>query len=91
MIEPLRRTFAATLIFLFLTSVLITPLSAQTSEAVYDIVIRNSRVLDGAGNPWIVADVAIKDGRFVRIGKIDVTIFDNNLSIGENKINSDRA
>ncbi|MBA4123515.1 MAG: hypothetical protein H0X72_13765 [Acidobacteria bacterium] len=76
MIEPLRRTFAATLVFLFLTSVLITPLSAQTSEAVYDIVIRNRRVLDGAGNPWIVADVAIKDGRFVRIGKIDVTIFD---------------
>ncbi len=71
MIEPLRRTFAATLVFLFLTSVLITPLSAQTSEAVYDIVIRNGRVLDGAGNPWIAADVAIKDGRFVRIGKIE--------------------
>jgi len=71
MIEPFRRTFAATLVFLFLTSVLITPLSAQTSEAVYDIVIRNGRVLDGAGNPWIAADVAVKDGRFVRIGKIE--------------------
>ena len=71
MIEPLRRTFATTLVFLFLTSVLITPLSAQTSEAIYDIVIRNGRVLDGAGNPWIAADVAVKDGRFVRIGKIE--------------------
>jgi len=71
MIKPHRRIFAATLIFLFLTSVLITPAAAQTGEAVYDIVIRNGRVLDGAGNPWIVADVAIKDGRFVRIGKID--------------------
>jgi len=34
----------------------------------YDVVIRNGRVLDGAGNPWIAADVAIKDGKFVRIG-----------------------
>jgi len=36
----------------------------------YDIVIREGRVLDGAGNPCIFADVAIKDGRFVKIGKI---------------------
>ena len=36
----------------------------------YDIVIRGGRVLDGAGNPCIFADVAIKDGRFVKIGKI---------------------
>jgi N-acyl-D-aspartate/D-glutamate deacylase len=71
MIKNLRQIFTATLIFLLLTSVLITPTTAQTSEAVYDIVIRNGRVLDGAGNPWIAADVAIKDGRFVRIGKIE--------------------
>jgi N-acyl-D-amino-acid deacylase len=36
----------------------------------YDIVIRNGRVLDGAGNPWILADVGIKDGRFAKIGRI---------------------
>jgi N-acyl-D-amino-acid deacylase len=39
-------------------------------NAPYDVVIRNGRVLDGEGNPWILADVAIKDGRFARIGKI---------------------
>ncbi len=44
------------------------PVAAQ--EPLYDIVIRNGRVLDGAGNPWILADVAIKNGRFARIGKI---------------------
>ncbi len=38
--------------------------------ATYDVVIRNGRVLDGAGNPWILADVAIKDGRFAKIGRI---------------------
>src|ERR1700722_7609299 len=37
---------------------------------VYDVVIRGGRVLDGNGNPWILADVAIKDGRFARIGFI---------------------
>jgi len=36
----------------------------------YDLVIRNGRVLDGDGNPWIRADVAIKDGRFVKIGRV---------------------
>jgi N-acyl-D-aspartate/D-glutamate deacylase len=71
MMSNLRRVFTAILIFLLLTSVLITPTAAQTSDAVYDIVIRNGRVLDGAGNPWIAADVASKDGRFVRIGKIE--------------------
>jgi N-acyl-D-aspartate/D-glutamate deacylase len=40
------------------------------APAVYDIVIRNGHVLDGAGNPSIRADVAIKDGRFVRIGVV---------------------
>jgi N-acyl-D-amino-acid deacylase len=43
---------------------------AQTPAATYDVVIRNGRVLDGAGNPWILADVAIKDGRFAKIGYI---------------------
>ena len=37
----------------------------------YDIVIRNGRVLDGAGNPWIRADVAIKDGKFAKIGQVE--------------------
>src|SRR5690242_20783656 len=36
----------------------------------YDLVIRNGRVLDGAGNPWVRADIAVKDGRIAAIGKI---------------------
>jgi N-acyl-D-amino-acid deacylase len=40
------------------------------SLSTYDVVIRGGRVLDGAGNPWILADVAIREGRFVAIGKI---------------------
>jgi N-acyl-D-amino-acid deacylase len=67
----LRKVFAATLICLVALSALHLPTIAQTVEPVYDIVIRNGRVLDGAGNPWIAADVAITNGRFVRIGRID--------------------
>jgi N-acyl-D-amino-acid deacylase len=44
-------------------------LQAQTPD--YDVVIRNGRVLDGNGNPWIRADVAIQDGKFARIGKVE--------------------
>lgn len=40
------------------------------SDTAYDIVIRNGRVLDGMGNPFIMADVAIRDGKFAKIGVI---------------------
>lgn len=45
-------------------------LVANAPVADYDVVIRGGRVLDGAGNPWIRADVAIKDGRVVRVGQV---------------------
>lgn len=36
----------------------------------YDIVIRNGRVLDGMGNPWIAADIGIRGGKIAKIGRI---------------------
>ena len=66
----LGRTFASTLICLLALSVSRVPVASQDGEPVFDIVIRNGRVLDGASNPWILADVAIKDGRFVRVGRV---------------------
>ncbi|HKP29766.1 MAG TPA: D-aminoacylase [Gemmatimonadales bacterium] len=46
------------------------PGAASGQSADYDIVIRNGRVFDGGGNPFIRADVAIKDGKVARIGFI---------------------
>ncbi len=43
---------------------------AQSSAPSYDLLITNARVIDGSGNPWFRADVAIKDGRIARIGRI---------------------
>src|SRR5258706_3175120 len=45
--------------------------SARAQTPVYNVVIRGGRVLDGAGNPWILADVAIRDGHFAKIGFIE--------------------
>ena len=64
----LRRALTAVLLGVVVFAGFV-PLAAQPA-AEYDLVIRNGRVLDGAGNPWIAADVAIRDGKFVRIGKI---------------------
>ncbi|HYJ90006.1 MAG TPA: D-aminoacylase [Pyrinomonadaceae bacterium] len=65
-----RSIFTGALIFFLIATILPISASAQTEGPMYDLVIRNGRVLDGAGNPWILADVAIKDGKFVRIGKV---------------------
>ena len=37
----------------------------------YDVVITNGKVIDGSGNPWFHADLAIKSGKIVKIGKLD--------------------
>jgi N-acyl-D-amino-acid deacylase len=47
--------------------------SSQSVSPSYDLVITNARVIDGSGNPWFRADIGIKDGRIVRIGRIGVT------------------
>ncbi|RLK55952.1 N-acyl-D-amino-acid deacylase [Stenotrophomonas rhizophila] len=44
--------------------------AANAAAADYDLVIRGGRVLDGAGNPWVRADVAVKEGRVVRVGQV---------------------
>ena len=40
------------------------------SQNSYDIIISNGRVVDGSGNPWYEADVAINGERIVRIGDL---------------------
>ena len=39
------------------------------SAADYDVLIRGGRVLDGSGKEAIQADVAVKDGRIVKVGR----------------------
>ena len=37
----------------------------------HDLLIRNGRVIDGAGSPWYWADVAVKDNQIVAVGRLD--------------------
>ena len=40
----------------------------------YDTLIRNGRVVDGSGNPWVYADVGIIGDRIVFVGKADPSV-----------------
>ena len=42
----------------------------QTANSRFDILIKNGRVVDGAGNPWWQADVGVTDGRIARVGNL---------------------
>jgi N-acyl-D-amino-acid deacylase len=46
------------------------PLDAPTAAANYDILIRNGHIIDGTGNPWFAADVAIAGDRIAAIGDL---------------------
>lgn len=35
-----------------------------------DVLIKNGRILDGTGNSWFWGDVAVKDGKIVKIGSL---------------------
>ncbi len=45
------------------------PATPQTVQA-FDILIRNGRILDGAGNPWFRGDVGIRGDRIVALGHL---------------------
>jgi len=36
----------------------------------FDVLVRNGHVMDGTGSPWYSADVGIRDGRIVEIGRL---------------------
>jgi N-acyl-D-aspartate/D-glutamate deacylase len=62
-------SFLRVSVLIFALAIVLSGTSAGQG-ADYDVVIRNGRVLDGAGNPWILADVAIRDGKFVAVGRV---------------------
>jgi N-acyl-D-amino-acid deacylase len=37
--------------------------------AVYDVLIKNAKIIDGSGTPWFRADIGIAGGKIVRIGR----------------------
>jgi len=44
--------------------------STQAVPTHFDVVIRNGRVLDGSGNPWVRLDLGIRGGRIAALGAL---------------------
>lgn len=50
--------------------ILLTCVAAYATAQSYDLLIRNGKIIDGTGNNWYYADVAVKEGRIARVGKL---------------------
>ena len=46
------------------------PIQEESASDVYDVIIKNGRIVDGAGNPWFRGDVGIRGKRVVAIGDL---------------------
>jgi len=53
-----------------LTLVLLLALPAGVAAQPWDVLIRDARVVDGSGNPWFRADVAISGDRIAAVGDL---------------------
>jgi len=42
----------------------------DSQSPTYDLILRGGQVIDGSGNPWFYADVAVKDGRIAAVGTL---------------------
>jgi N-acyl-D-amino-acid deacylase len=53
-----------------LLAILLALLPISLCAETYDVIIRHGRVVDGTGNPAFYADLAVKDGRIARLGRV---------------------
>ena len=63
------RLFALGLVFVI--PVFFSGCTRSPSRPLFDLIIASGRVLDGTGNPWCKADVAVSGGRLAAIGRLD--------------------
>jgi N-acyl-D-aspartate/D-glutamate deacylase/sugar lactone lactonase YvrE len=45
-------------------------LSTDAAAPSFDLIIRHGQVVDGSGNPWFHADVAVREDRVVVVGRV---------------------
>jgi N-acyl-D-amino-acid deacylase len=60
-------TSCSLLLFLFISACANRTSNKNAGNPPYDLLIRNARVMDGTGNPWYYADVAVSGDRIVRV------------------------
>ena len=42
----------------------------QSGGPIFDLVLKNGRIVDGSGNPWFPGDLGVKDGLIVKVGNL---------------------
>ena len=47
------------------------PPALVAQDEVYDLIIRNGRIVDGTGSPWYRGDVGIRGGRIAAVGMLE--------------------
>ena len=58
------------LIGALVTTIAMTLALAPAQPTHFDVLIRNGRVMDGSGNPWLRADLGIIGDRIVAVGRL---------------------
>jgi N-acyl-D-amino-acid deacylase len=53
---------------IFFLTVLICFCIYSGAQTTADIIIKNGRILDGTGNSWVKGDIAIKNGKIIKMG-----------------------
>ena len=53
------------------TAIIILLINTQLcfAQKTYDVLIQNGKIIDGTGNSWYVADIAVKEGKIALIQK----------------------
>lgn len=64
---PRGNAYTTPLIYVVLAVALPVVALPATAQR-YDLLIQGGKVMDGTGNPWFEADVAIQDGRIAAVG-----------------------
>src|SRR5262249_18726602 len=69
----MRKRIPLLLALLAVVAALSSNRRAASAPGRFDLISSGGRVVDGTGNPWFKADVAIKDGRVAEIGSVSPT------------------
>jgi N-acyl-D-amino-acid deacylase len=64
------RPFLALPVLLSIYCVFSTTTDGGGNDALYDLLIKNGKIVDGTGNPWYYGDVAVRGSKIVGLGKV---------------------
>jgi N-acyl-D-amino-acid deacylase len=67
--KMLKKIFSLFIMLCLFSLPLNLTLAGDSKE--FDLAIINARIVDGTGNPWFYGAVAIKNGRIVKVGRVD--------------------